>query len=850
MKKSLLLSALLLASTASLSAESIVLDGKEYEFERKIDRQIGPGTTHLMLRFPSFPLNVNLIMVDLNNPYNRIETTAGKETSHSTESLVKAAERQSYEGHRVVGGANANFWYVSASTDGCNEFVGTPRNVSVRNGKMVTESNSHYDSWTGGPGRQGAVTISPDKVAHINYAEAPMTIYNEKIGTATFHQCNKGVWADEIGIYNSFWGDRQFLPVMIDPITNTYRVRTNAMDNTEVLLDMDEGQRWMGGEDMVFTVKKVTTNTCAGTLEGHDLAIVGRVNNPTPLHLLAEGDKVTLNYSWIFGPNSANPINAKVEQAVGGNAMVMVDGQLTEHNNNESYNSMVYSRTGYGCSADGKTLYIIVIDKATHPIFGGSNGCNTTVMCNIAQHFGCSFMSNMDAGGSAEMLVYNQIFNKTTEGTPRAVANGMFVYSIAPEDDRVVSSLAFYDQVLEQPIYASASPAVIAYDQYGAVIDYDYKDIVFTCDEAIGTCEGNVFVAGADGATGVLTASCGDVSVSKEMTVVSAEVTLRAETILIDSKREYPIEVTASNAGKTYSYDPSHLTWTVEDPTIATIDENGVLRGIANGSTKISGTIGRFTDEATVTVEIASAPELKFGETANWTVKGSSGITNVKMDENGATSFTYGTARSPYLEYKQDAAYYSLPDRLRVDFNSPLAVKSLQLVLGTNDGEKDTTLKLEPEEAYAAGTDYSLQFDLTELKTDDICIFPLSLTRFRVTFVADAANKGDHTFNFGGLYGEYDWYNSVEDVRISDELTTKRDALRLSNNPAQAGSSINVNAHGITAVAVYSISGTLVSKAEVAQCESAVIEAPAVAGTYVVSAQTAAGHVASVLIVK
>ncbi len=115
-------------------------------------------------------------------------------------------------------------------------------------------------------------------------------------------------------------------------------------------------------------------------------------------------------------------------QAIGGNAVVMRKGELTEHNYNEDYNSMVYSRTAYGCSEDGKTLYMIVIDKSTDPVYGKSAGCPTSVMCEIAKHFGCWNMSNFDAGGSAEMMIDYEIVNKTAEATPRPVANGWMVF--------------------------------------------------------------------------------------------------------------------------------------------------------------------------------------------------------------------------------------------------------------------------------------------------------------------------------------------------------------------------------------------------------------------------------------
>ncbi len=852
MKKSLLIASALMLSATTTMAETLTLNGTDYEMDRLIERQIGPGTTYYRLRFPDFPLNVNMLIVDLNNPYNRIETTAGKETSNNTESLVTASQRQSYEGHRVVGGANANFWYVNASEDGCPEFVGTPRNVSVRNGKMVTESNTYRDQWTGGPMRQGAVTISFDKVMNVDYCEAPMTISGDNIGTATVHQCNKGVWHDEIGMYNSFYGTtRKFLPVQM-AANGKARERAAAGDATEVILDMEEGQVWAGGQDMVFVVKEVRLDAGDGTLGDHDLALVGRGDNRTLLSKLAVGDKVTLKYSWVFNPGTDNEIIPVVEQAIGGNAMVMRNGELTDHNYNESYNSMVYSRTAYGCSADGKTLYIIVIDKSSDPVYGSSAGCNTIVMCDIARYFGCSNMANFDAGGSAEMLINGQIINRTTEGNPRSVANGWFVYSIAPEDDNTVASLAFYENYLEQPIYAASSPQIIAYNKYGAVIDYDFKDVTFSCDPSIGTCEGNVFTAGKDGAIGMLTASYGDVSVSKEMNVIASEISLLSKNLLIDSKREYPIEVVAITSGKTFTYNPADLEWTVDDTSVATIDENGVLRGIANGTTTITGRMGDFSDQATVTVEIATAAIVEIGEESLWTVKGSTGIKNATLNTTtGATTFTYATPRAPSLSFRQEVVLYSLPDDISCKFNSPLALNGITLNINTANERNAIMINLEPEGGFEANKDYDISLDLAaNIDTQSIIPYPLTFNKIDFDITPNNNNKGDHTFTFGGVYAHYDTFDSVEDVTIGDELGSSGVKLLLVPNPVVAGAAVDVRAHGITNVAIYNISGTLVSSTNVEQCEAVTVAAPNVCGTYVVRANCASGNIASIMIVK
>lgn len=836
MKKQLLIaSAAMALCIPTLMAETVSIGGKDYEVDRKIERTIGPGTTYLRLRIPAYPLNVNVLMVDLTNPYNRIETTVAKESSRGTESLVTAAKRQSYEGHRALAAANANFWIVATQPE---EYVfsGITRNASIRNGKMITESNQHRDQWDKGTMRTGVVSLSYDKVLNIDYCTSDITITSDKIGTATVHQCNKGVWEDEIGMYNSHFGaTTTFMPITLDAASK-YQI-DKSDDATEVILDFIPGEEWRSGTPMTFEVKEVRTDCGRGTLGNHDLALVGRGDNRAKLASLAPGDHVDLCYTWTYNPGDPTEVTPLVEQAIGGNALVMRYGELTKHNTNETYNSQVYSRTGYGCSADGRTLYVVVIDKSSDPVYGSSAGCSTSVMCEIAKHLGCWNMATFDAGGSAEMMVDNAIVNKTTEGSPRAVANGWMVYSIAPEDDNTPAALEFYDAVLEQPVYAAASPQVIAYNKYGAVIDYDYSDITFTCDEAVGTCQGNVFTAAAQGATGTLTAHCGDVSVTKAITVVDAEVALRSKAILIDHVREYPIEVEAKNAGKTYAYDPANLAWIVDDSSVATIDAEGVLRGIAEGSTDIHGSLGRFEDQATVTVEIAPAPEIDLAPATQWTVKGSSGITPAQIAADGTVSYAYASPRSPYLEFSLAKNFYSLPEDMKVSFTSDLPVSGVTLTMKAANGTTDTQLKLAPETSYTTGEEHTLTFDMpSTISPSDIAIYPLAFKRIRFTIDASSTYKGDHTFRFGGVRSVYANYSAIEDVEAS---ATSENALRVAPNPATAGQALHINAEG--AVNIFTTSGAWVSTAD-----ATTLCAPQAPGIYVLRTDAAA----TLLVVK
>ena len=121
---------------------------------------------------------------------------------------------------------------------------------------------------------------------------------------------------------------------------------------------------------------------------------------------LAVGDAVSINYSFVFN-RDGKEVTPLLENAVGGNMMILKDGQITEQNYWDSYNTMVYSRSAYGTSRDNKTLYMVVIDKSGCE-WGVSDGCTTEQMLQIVKPLGVWNMINVDAGGSAQLMVTDQ----------------------------------------------------------------------------------------------------------------------------------------------------------------------------------------------------------------------------------------------------------------------------------------------------------------------------------------------------------------------------------------------------------------------------------------------------------
>ena len=831
----------IMAGCVSMSAETINLEGKDYQFNRMIDREIGPGIRHLRLRAPSYPLNVNLLMVDLTNPYNRIETTTANESAKGTESLVSAANRQSSAGHRAVAGANANFWIVATQAEEA-VYLGTTRNANVRNGKMVTESNQNQDQWDGGTNRTGVVSVSYDKTLYIDRCTSDIKVTAASIGSLTVHQCNKGIHPRELCMYNSFYGKtRAFMP-----ITDDWKPDVVG-DATEVLLDMLPGEEWTGGNPIRFKVAEVRTSAGGGTLGNHDLALVGRGDNAPAIAALKEGEEVTLQYTWTYRHKSDNPITPIVEQAIGGNALVMIDGELTNYNTNETYNSQVYSRTGYGCSKDGKTLYVIVIDKSTDPTYGSSAGCNTTKMCEIAKHYGCSYMANFDAGGSAEMLINGKIENRTTEGNPRAVANGWLVYCTAPEDDDTVGRLAF-DEVddLVAPIYGSYTPRVIAYDKNGRVLDYDFKDYTISCSDGLGTCSGNVFTASGTPGKGTVTVSCGDATATRDLEVLQAQIACRIPNLLIDGTREYSIEVEAEINGNTYTYDPANINWVVDNPEVVEVNADGILKGLSEGKAVVTGKVGEFECTCNVTVEISTEQQHDWGQWDQWTAKGSSGLTNVSLGADGKVTYTYGSPRDAYIQMTRAIDFYSLPEQIFVEFTSSLPINNIVADLRAPQHTRVNSVKITPASSFAAGEHHTVELPISELgNAEDLAIYPISLKYLRFTSDRSTDYKGAQNFHLHRVYATYkNIPTGVENV-ATPSATGRHDFLR--PNPVTAGGTVMIDAADIASVEVYTLGGASVLR--VAGADS--FTAPAVAGAYAVRAICADGTViSSIMIVK
>jgi len=742
------------ALASSIARADIVINGTAYRADTLVHRQVGPGMVNTIVRIPDYPLNVYVTEVDLNNPHNRVETTIGYNTVGRTEALANAYTRNRTATKRPVVGCNANFWVVGGNGAPWSSFqLGTPLGGVIRNDTVLVNDNTTWDWWNGGPTRSAAAGITHDKTLVLGRLQWDGTITADKLAQPlVYHNVNRRAVAGEICLWGpNYTRTREFE----DDWTGFNERGNNHTDN--YYLTLVEGSGWTNNAPMAFTISRIVPDADRQTLGDADacLTVSGEANKAA-MAALAEGDVVEITSSWTVLDTENQGARPDLENLVWGNAPIMRGGELLDRNYDETYNSQVYSRTCYGSSADGKHLYLLVIDKSTSPLYGTSAGCPTADACQILKQM-CPAVTeivNMDAGGSAEMMLFGNIINTTTEGVPRAVACGWLVEAVG-EEDPVVASIAFDQHRLEVPSYSTIKPRILGYNAIGELVDNDVQGVTLSCDPMLGTTSGETFMAGAPSSAGILTATLGEMTATVAVRVMDVQPAIALNPILIDG-RDYPVEVTATVNASTYSYDPATLEWSIGDSTVATVSD-GVLHGVANGETGLSCRVGEFSDSTTVTVEISPAPYL-YQDWSGWTFKGS-GAKEISIDEaTGLVTFSYSSNRAPYLQMSKGVTLYSLPDTVGLVFNASLPVASVQIDARNRYHTTSNFLMINPAdgtEAFAAGQDHRVLLDLAALGgADDLGTYPITIRAIKFTIDKGAA-AGDHSLTLKSLYCHY-----------------------------------------------------------------------------------------------
>ena len=630
------------ASATASSGYTYDLIGTTFEVDTLFHSYVGPGTTQtsLLLTGPSYDLRVFYLTIDLTNPYVSIHAVCGKDMVAGTETTSSMASRHSSDGFQYYCGVNGDFFATSGESLRGLSKVGTPTSACVVDGEIfkTSESNKQFAVDTAGVPYVGLVSFTGGTAVHGDES-------------VVFRGVNVSSPNNAITIFTpKFYGG-----------TN---MQTTTM--TEVQVALVEGDSFEAGR----TCRVVVTGSPSteGDMDVPDDGFVlhGRGSTCSAFVAALEvGDTVTLN-----SVVTIDDVQIVPQQIVSGNPRTVGDGETLDTESERTDASSYHPRTGIGYG-DNKTKVIMMVVDGRSTI---SNGARTSQMGDLMRYAGATDAINLDGGGSSTL--YTQalgVRNVPSDGSERSDGNAIFAVSSSPEDD-TIAQIRFVDWAMKFPKYGIYVPSFYGYNQYGMLIDTDLQGVTLSCPAELGTIkeDGVTFVGDGSG-THYLSGTYNGLIDSIPVTIVNAsEVIMTHDSVINDCYREYAVEVQSMVNENYMSLDPAALTWTSADESIVEIDsDTGVLKGVADGTTTVVGTIDDFSGELKVVVQKPTAHAMPIDPDTDpdtWTIAqtGGSGGAISSLGDGIRYTYTGASGRSPYIKLTKTHTIWSLPDTLRL----------------------------------------------------------------------------------------------------------------------------------------------------------------------------------------
>lgn len=612
------------------------LQGGLYTVDTLYHAKVGPGTTQTSLQVDgTLNLKVFYTTTDLTNPNVEMRVSKASNKIKAMRSVSGQSKDNSAEGAQYFVGVNADFYDMS---------TGQPIGTNVLNSEVYNVTTN--SNWT-------ELSFDRNKTPSLGKLSFSGSV-SKADGSSYPIAVNAGRGENQLIVYTPRFGSS---------------TGTNQWGIEVVATPVESGAAISLGK--TIKMKIVGTPDIVGDMvipaDGYVLS--GHGDAKTFVQNMNDGDIVELTLSASMNGSEINPV-----WSVGGCPMLLKDGvvQETEDQNIISHLPNKEPRTAVGYDATGTKVVMLVVDGRSDI----SDGCRTKILADIMREIGCSDAMNFDGGGSTEL--YHQklgIRNVPSGGMERSVSNALFAVAVTPTDNEI-AEIRFVDWVKELPKYGYYTPKFYGYNKYGVLVDTDLKGVTLSCPAELGEIIDNgTKLFGNGGGTHALTATYNGISTVLAVTVDDKnEPIFRHSHVLLDSFKDYTIDVYGVIRGADVTIDNSALTWETSDASVATVDENGVIKGLANGKTTIKGTVGSFSKEIEIVVEIPTKhyQDITSYDVSTWTVEVSNlenqSITSLPTG-GFAVDYTTTASRKIYLTLAKDAKSWSRPDSLLIEMN-------------------------------------------------------------------------------------------------------------------------------------------------------------------------------------
>lgn len=755
MKKTLL-TAFAAVAVGTAVAATADIQGTQFSVDTLTHFSVGPGVTHSHLVFSTPSAHFDAYVFDMNvaeAKNMRIKVDVGRDSCNTAERITSIAERKTTDNTQYLCGINGDFFITSAFAaqhEFGNAILGYPNMSCITGGKIVAPDIIDITS------RENAFIVGSDGMwidaTDLKYRVLDNT--GETIVDAT--AVNYPRRDNEMVVYNSYMGKY---------------TKTSAAGR-EIVLRLAEGSKWTVNKSVKFIVDG---DWHAGQSLIPDNGIViscGPNYHNDFIDGLKKGDIVKLKI--VLSLPAFEKIKPDILEVCGGDVRILKENvTTTEAIRWINTPSARYSRSLVGYSQDRSHVVLCAVDLGN-----GSCGVSYYEAADLMRYLGCWDALDLDGGGSTTAWEQSHgIFNYLRDGSERAVGNGIFFVLDAPKPTDI-KTIRFADHVMRLPRYGKYEPVIYGYNEYGQLIDTDVKGFTLEAPAELGSVaeDGASLLASGNGSH-VLRAHLGELSADIVVSIDnSVTATPRVDKYLLNTYRPFEIILEAPVGDKMMKVSAEAYTWTVADPSVASVDAKGMLSGLKNGTTVVTGVLGDSKIELPVTVERPESNSIDVVDTwvpGDWTF-GLTGIKPATMTANeagGATiDYKVTSTRGTSLTIKNSKTLYSLPDGFEVELGQEgPALESLTLNIAPANSR---SVAIKTTAVPTAGQVGKVTFDLASaFDLDDPAIYPLT---FNSLAVYVPKKTGTYSLKINKLAAIYSYVaNGVDEIAVPDVVAEK-----------------------------------------------------------------------------
>lgn len=544
---------------------------------------VSSGVVYSQYTYKTSKTNViNHLSINLNDPFTKVDIGLPS-AFNKREVVTTIANRDSYEGNRVVGAINASFFDMSQGIP----LMLIAKNNQIINGGAVSQGGDQYMNVP------TAFGIDKNGQGLIDYfdMQITMTTNGESYQLTGMDRTRNN---NEVIVYTP----------------NYYKGYT---DNNQYGFDVViEGDMPIGaiyfGDTISGVVKEIVPYGQSNTTipkNGFVLSVQGGSPLSKTFSNLQAGQEVSVNFS----------IDEKWQDAqfiIASGPFLVRDGQRYIMMSTASSRAKeVAPRTVVAVSKDKQTIHFITVDgRQSH-----SKGMNMTELADYLISLGVDTAINLDGGGSTTMAIRQYgsndvvLKNKPSGGSQRAVYTILEAVSTAPLGE--AKTIKYYrtnDGTMMEGTSSTVNTQYVL-DEYYNTLPLDSNSISLASQNGTLNINGTTFTTTVAGQDRIYIMYNGKVIQSFPVTIVDgpSQMTIQgAKEIVVGTTQNYSIDAKDAE-GKNLIYNADQVKWSVEGD-IGTITSTGQFKATTPGSGQIVAMLGSKTVSIPVQVIFKDVP--------------------------------------------------------------------------------------------------------------------------------------------------------------------------------------------------------------------------------------------------